>query len=119
MNFRPKIGKVIASIIVPILIGAFSYIINTGLLNINLPSIINTFLSMHNIKNISGPMDIAPFIVDLIVVYLIISIFQRGKKKEAAAPSQPVQQQPAQMPPYQPTVPYRPVVNPQARIPPQ
>lgn len=76
MNFRPNKWKVILSVIITLVVFWVPlFFINVG--NAELPSLIRNFL---NLINLSKPLSNIPlFIIELVFVYLIFSLFQKKK----------------------------------------
>ena len=82
MNFRFTKGKVIGSIVVPLIIWILVFIIgSTGALLTNVPSIIRSFFELHDLANIFSMGNISLFVIEAIIVYIILSIFQRGRRR--------------------------------------
>jgi hypothetical protein len=75
MNFRPKKGKVIWSLIIVILFWLFLVFLSSGI-NVK-SSIILNFFNMHNLLNIFVSANIILFIIEFVVLYLLFSLFQR------------------------------------------
>ncbi len=86
MNFKITKGKIITSILIPVLIWAAIILFGQSLSKIDL---ITGFLAIHNIGNIFAFGNIALFVIEVIIIYLIVSIFQ--KKKIISQTSQLVQ----------------------------
>ena len=83
MNFKLTKGKLIGSIIIPVISWILVFILGSkGTLLTNVPSIIRSFLELHNLGNIFGLGNISLFIIETIIIYLIWSLIQ--KKKEGA-----------------------------------
>lgn len=94
MNFRLTGKKLIASFIIPAVIWILVFFI--GLFKIsNLPSIIANFLALHNFSNFLSTGNIALFGIEIIMVYIFLSIFHRKKKKTTAYQPEPIPAQPA------------------------
>jgi uncharacterized membrane-anchored protein len=74
MNLRPTKFKVIASIVISLLL----WIILALFKSISLKSnFLMKFVNMHNFSNLFSLGNIALFIIEAIVVYLIISVFHK------------------------------------------
>jgi len=85
MNFKLTKGKIITSIVIPALIWASVIIFGQSLGNIDA---IRSFLAIHNFSNIFAFGNIALFIIEIIIIYLIISLFQKKKISQAPEPVQ-------------------------------
>lgn len=101
MNFKLTRSKGVISIIIPIIIWASLFVINTSWIE-NLPAIIVNFLSMHNISNLFTIGNIFLFLIEVLAIYLILSVFQKKKKvpsqQDQLSPSQPLVSPKAQIP---------------------
>jgi hypothetical protein len=75
MNFKLTKGKVIGSIIVPVIIWVLVFTLRFE----NPPSIIRRFLEIHNISNIFSFGNISLFIIEIVIVYSILSLIQKKK----------------------------------------
>ncbi|MBR9705120.1 hypothetical protein GOV12_06930 [Candidatus Pacearchaeota archaeon] len=81
MDFRLTKRKVITSIVIPVImwIGVFmisffeSYFQDT-------PKFLYNFLSLHDMINIISSGNITIFIFEVVIVYVIMSIFQRRRR---------------------------------------
>ncbi len=74
MNFRPTKFKVIASIVIPLLIWIILALFNS----ISLKStFLMNFINMHNFSNLFSLGNIILFLVEILVVYLVISVFHK------------------------------------------
>jgi lipoprotein signal peptidase len=94
MNLKLTKGKAIISIIIPIILWVLVFsIINTSWIT-NFPAFVIRFLVMHNTGNLFSTDNIVLFIIEIVVVYLILSIFQKKKK----APNPQAQSIPPQQP---------------------
>lgn len=83
MNFRFTKGKVIWSIVIPLIIWILVFIIgSTRALLTNVPTIISSFLSLHDLANIFGLGNISLFVIEVIIVYIIWSIFQKSGRRK-------------------------------------
>jgi len=89
MNLRPKLIKVIFSILIPI--GLFAVVLNVNFKNsASFPQIIQDFISLHNITNVFSENNIILFVIELVIFYFILSIFHR-KKQHWNQPIKPLQ----------------------------
>lgn len=75
MKFKITKGKVIGSIVIPLIIWILVFTI--GPLYNNPPSFIQNFLNIHDRGDIFTMGNISLFVIELIVVYLIWSLFQK------------------------------------------
>jgi len=80
MNFRFTKLKVIGSIVIPLIIWIFILILgkNVGMLS-NVPTILRRFLEIHDLANIFGLGNISLFIIEIVIIYVIWSLFQKKK----------------------------------------
>jgi hypothetical protein len=77
MNLRLSKGKVIWSILIPVLFWVFLILFSKAM---NIKSlIIRNFFDMHNFTNILSTENIILFVIEIVVIYLILSIFHRKK----------------------------------------
>ena len=77
MNFKFKKIKVIGSIIIPLIIWIVVLILGSVRMLSNVPTIIRSFLEIHNLGNILSLGNISLFIIEVIIVYIIWSLFQK------------------------------------------
>ena len=77
MNFKFKKIKIIGSIIIPIIIWIVVLILGSVRMLSNVPTIIRSFLEIHNFGNILSLGNISLFIIEVIIVYIIWSLFQK------------------------------------------
>jgi len=77
MNFKFKKIKIIGSIIIPIIIWIVVLILGSVRMLSNVPTIIRSFLEIHNLGNILSLGNISLFIIEVIIVYIIWSLFQK------------------------------------------
>jgi carbon starvation protein CstA len=75
MNLRLRKGKVIWSIIIPVLFWLFLILFSKVITVKSL--IIKNFFAMHNLTNILSTENIILFVIEVVVIYLILSVFQR------------------------------------------
>ncbi|MEK6758086.1 MAG: hypothetical protein AABX88_03065 [Nanoarchaeota archaeon] len=75
MNFAFRKAKVIGSLVIPLIIWVFAFIVKGSVASF--PGIINSFLGLHDMTNLFGTGNIILFVGEIIVVYMIWSLFQR------------------------------------------
>lgn len=73
MNFKITKVKVIGSIVIPLILWA---LIATTTFSISSENLFTSFLEIHNMANIFAIGNIFIFLVEVIVVYLVWSLFQ-------------------------------------------
>lgn len=75
MNFKLTKQKVIASIAIPIIVWIFVFIISIS--NSIYLTFIKSILDMHDVGNIFSVGNISLFVVEIIIVYVILSLFSK------------------------------------------
>ena len=75
MNLKFKKIKVIGSIVIPLIIWTIVIIIGTFFRNT--PTILIGFLEIHDLGNIFSIGNIYLFIIEIIIVYVLWSLFQK------------------------------------------
>lgn len=75
MDFKLRRVKVIGSIVIPFLIWILVFMI--GPLLKSPPSIIRNFLEIHNLGSLFSFGNISLFLIEILFVYLIWSLFQK------------------------------------------
>lgn len=78
MNFKFTKGKIIGIIVIPLIIWVLIFIIGSTILT-KVPTIIRSFLEIHDRANIFSGGNISLFVIEIIIVYIIWSLFQRRK----------------------------------------
>jgi len=78
MNFKITKGKAIVSIVIPVILWILIITIGRTLSSIQ-SGIIMRFLQIHNLNNLFSFGNISLFIIEVIIIYLILSIFQKKK----------------------------------------
>lgn len=82
MQFKITKMKMIGSILIPLIIEILVFIIGSSFTNP--PSFIRAFLEIHNLVNIFSIGNLSLLIIEIIIVYLIWSLFQ--KEDQASTP---------------------------------
>ncbi len=75
MNFKLTKGKEIISIIIPIILWVLVFTLRFE----NPPLIIRSFLEIHNGDNLFSFGNISLFIIEVVIIYLILSVIQKKK----------------------------------------
>jgi hypothetical protein len=93
MNFKLTKGKAVISITIPVALWVSLFFMSQVVLNgENTPFFIIRFLGMHNLNNLFSFGNISIFLIEVLAIYLILSIFQKKKK----SPSRQAQPNPSQ-----------------------
>lgn len=87
MNFRPKKLKVIFSIIIPVLVWLIVFFIKLGT---EAPRIIVNFFELHNFTNLFSIGNIKLFLIEVVIVYLILSILFHRRHQHWNQPIKPL-----------------------------
>jgi len=80
MNFKLKKWKLIISIVIPLIlwIGIIA-LSRSGILLYNIPGFIQQFLSLHDLVNLLDIGNLFLFLIEVIIIYLISSLFDKKK----------------------------------------
>lgn len=81
MNFRPKKWKVIWSLLLPILFWILLAVYKFPSVQ---SAVLRNFFNMHNLSDLFSSGNIVIFVIEVVAIYLILSLFQR---KNSALPS--------------------------------
>lgn len=76
MNLRFTKTKVIGSIVITLIIWVTIFIMNIS--EVSSTKFFTNFLEIHNLANIFSTGNLFIFIVEIVVIYIIWSFFQRG-----------------------------------------
>jgi hypothetical protein len=90
MNLRPTKLKVIFSILIPVALFAVVLKVNFAKFT-NLPQIIINFLGLHNLVNVFSKENIVLFVIEVVIVYLILSLLFHRRKQHWNQPIKPLQ----------------------------
>jgi xanthine/uracil permease len=74
MNFRLRKTKVLSSIIIPVILWVILAFVDVSKIS---SKIIINFISLHNFDSLFSSGNILLFVIEVVVVYIIFSIFQR------------------------------------------
>lgn len=95
MNFRLTLGKIIGMVLVPvsiwILVFVYAYVTVRNLAYVPFPLIVS-FFGLHDLNNLFSLGNIFIFAVEALIIYLILSLLQKGKIKILPQTTQPVAQ---------------------------
>lgn len=82
MNLRPTKFKMIASIVIPLLFWVFLFFLSKIVLGSYtggtiIPNLLVKFFVLHNFSSLFSLGNIVLFLVEILVVYLVISVFHK------------------------------------------
>jgi len=87
MNFRPTKLKVIFSILIPVITWLIVFLIKLGA---EAPKILINFFGLHNFTNLFSIGNIKLFLIEVVVVYLILSILFHRRHQHWNQPIKPL-----------------------------
>jgi len=82
MNFKFTKGKVAGSIAILIVIWAIMLAIGSSSTLLEAPGIIANFLTIHNLENALGLGNIVLIIIEIAIVFVIWSLFQKKSSQK-------------------------------------